>query len=164
MKKAAMFGASLVLTIVALASGANSAGPATILKADTLAGVSGPYVGTANPATNNPIRGINGGGLPWSLDEGKVVLGADGSLVVKVEGLVLTGSGANPVPSFRAVVSCQTVSAGMAAVTNVSTDPFPATATGNSKIEATVTLPDPCFAPIVFVTSSGGAWFAVTGL
>jgi hypothetical protein len=164
MKKAAMFGASLVLTIVALASGANSAGPATILKADTLAGVSGPYVGTANPATNNPIRGISGGGLPWSIAEGKVVLGADGSLVVKVEGLVLTGSGANPVPSFRAVVSCQTVSGGTATVTNVSTDPFPATTTGNSKIEATVALPDPCFAPIVFVTSPGGAWFAVTGI
>jgi hypothetical protein len=53
---------------------------------------------------------------------------------------------------------------GAAAVENVSTDPFPATTTGDSKIEATVSLPSPCFAPIVFVTSPGGSWFAVTGV
>lgn len=159
MKKIAVLGASLIVSLVALASGAGSAGPATILKADTLAGVSGPYVGSANP-----IRGINGGGLPWSIAEGKAVLEADGRLEVKVEGLVLTATQANPVPSFRAVVSCQTISDGMAAVTNVSTDPFPATTTGDSKIEATVALPTPCFAPIVFVTSPTGAWFAVTGV
>jgi hypothetical protein len=158
MKKVAMLGTSLVLIVIASASGANSAGPATVLKADTLAGVSGPYVGASNP-----IRGIPGGGLPWSIAEGKAVLGADGSLEVKVEGLVLTATGANPVTSFRAAVSCQTIVSGTAAVTNVSTDPFPATTTGDSKIEATVALPDPCFAPIVFVTSPGGSWFAVTG-
>jgi hypothetical protein len=34
---------------------------------------------------------------------------------------------------------------------------------GDAEIEDTVTLPSPCFAPIVFVTSTGNAWFAVTG-
>ncbi len=159
MKKVAVLGASLILIVIALASGANSAGPATVLKADTLVGVSGPYVGVSNP-----IRGIPGGGLPWSIAEGKAVLGADGTLEVKVEGLVLTATGANPVNSFRAAVSCQTIADGAAAVRNVSTEPFPATATGDSKIAATVVLPDPCFAPIVFVTSAGGSWFAVTGV
>jgi hypothetical protein len=158
MKKVAMLGASLVLIVIASASGANSAGPATVLKADTLAGVSGPYVGASNP-----IRGIPGGGLPWSIAEGKAVLGADGSLEVKVEGLVLTATGANPITSFRAAVSCQAIDGTSAVTTNVSTGLFPATTTGDSKIEATVSLPDPCFAPIVFVTSPGGSWFAVTG-
>jgi len=158
MKKVAVLGATLILTLVALASGANSADPATILKAETLAGVSGPYVGSTNP-----IRGVAGGGAPWRIAEGKVVLDADGSLEVKVEGLVLL-NGTNPIASFRAIVSCQTISGGTAAVTNVSTDPFPATTTGDSKIEATVSLPSPCFAPIVFVTSPGGSWFAVTGV
>jgi len=167
MKKAAMLGASLILTLVALASGANSAAPAAILRADTLAGVSGPFVGTANPATNNPIRGINGGGLPWSIAEGKVVLGADGSLVVKVEGLVLASgslTGTNPIAQFKAIVSCLTIDGTSAATTNISTGLFPATTSGDSKIESTVTLPSPCFAPIVFVTSPGGSWFAVTGV
>ena len=157
--KIAVLGALSLVGLLMTASGAGSAGTATILKADTLAGVSGPYVGTPNP-----IRGVNGGGIPWDIAEGKVVLGADGSLEVKVEGLVLATTGANPVSTFRAIVSCQTIVAGAAAVTNVSTGTFPATTTGDSKIEATVSLPDPCFAPIVFVTSPTGSWFAVTGV
>jgi hypothetical protein len=157
--KIAVLGASLMVGLVVTASGAGSAGTATILKAGTLAGVSGPYVGAPNP-----IRGVVGGGIPWDIGEGKVVLAADGRLEVKVEGLVLATTGANPVTSFRAIVSCQTIVGGAAAVTNVSTDPFPATTTGDSKIDATVSLPDPCFAPIVFVTSPTGSWFAVTGV
>lgn len=48
------------------------------------------------------------------------------------------------------------------------TDAFPATqgfaseGGGNAKIEADLALPQPCLAPIIFVTSPGGAWFAVT--
>jgi hypothetical protein len=159
MKKIAVLGAMLLVALLALASGASSAASPTILKADTLAGVSGPYVGAANP-----IRGVNGGGIPWNIAEGKVVLAADGSLEVKVEGLVLATTGANPIPNFRAIVSCQTIEDGAAAVRNVSTDPFPANTTGDSKIAATVALPSPCFAPIVFVTSPTGSWFAATGV
>ena len=66
MRKVAVLGATLVLIVIALASGANSAGPANVLKADTLVGVSGPYVGSANP-----IRGVNGGGIAWDIDEGE---------------------------------------------------------------------------------------------
>ena len=156
--KIAMLGMALIVGLVVTATGAGSAGSASILQADTLAGVSGPYVGATNP-----IRDVNGGGIPWDIAKGKVELEADGSLEVEVEGLVLATTGANPVPSFRAIVSCQTIVDGAAAVRNVSTDPFLATTTGDSKIEATVSLPDPCFAPIVFVTSPTGSWFAVTG-
>jgi hypothetical protein len=46
---------------------------------------------------------------------------------------------------------------------NVSTDPVPATMTGNAEIDAKVALQSPCFASIVFVTSGTGNWFAVTG-
>jgi len=46
---------------------------------------------------------------------------------------------------------------------NVETGPFPATPTGDSEIDANVKLPSPCIAPIVFVTSPTGAWFAATG-
>ena len=51
----------------------------------------------------------------------------------------------------------------MATVTNVSTRQFPASPTGNADIRARVKLPEPCIAPIVFVASPGGAWFAATG-
>lgn len=53
---------------------------------------------------------------------------------------------------------------------NILTDPFPATTGpasaggGNAEIVADVALPQPCIAPIIFVTSGGGNWFAATGL
>jgi len=34
----------------------------------------------------------------------------------------------------------------------------------DAKLDTAVTLPSPCFAPIVFVTTPGGAWLAVSGL
>jgi hypothetical protein len=136
-----------------------SAGPATILHFDTMTPVTGPYVGTANP-----IRTVPGGGLPWIITAGTGSLKTDGHLLVHVRGLVLAHQGINPVPDFEAIVSCQTISpAGAATITNLSTAPFPASTAGNSDINATVSLPHPCIAPIVFVASPTGAWFAATG-
>ena len=40
--------------------------------------------------------------------------------------------------------------------------PRPYTGGGNASIEAHANLPHPCIAPIVFVASPGGAWFAAT--
>ncbi len=139
-----------------------------LLEADTMVGVDGPFVGNANP-----IRGVDGGGLPWVLDEAKVELERDGKLKVEVEGLIIPadlGFGNNPAPFFRVIVSCLSVDAGGNVVTaNVMTtngaevmegDPQ----NGDAKIEADVVLPTPCIAPIVFVTSPGGSWFSATGL
>ena len=71
----------------------------------------------------------------------------------------------NPSANFRAMVSCLNSTG---AVVNFTTDQFPATtglasAGGDSTIETDVTLAQPCFAPIVFVTNAGASWFAVTG-
>jgi len=52
---------------------------------------------------------------------------------------------------------------GSVVTVNTSTDQYPATMTGDAKIEAMLHLPDPCVAPIIFVTSPSGEWFAVTG-
>ncbi len=132
--------------------------------------VTGPFVGSTNP-----IRGINGGGFPWMISEGRGELQSDGTLKVQVTGLVLFNGppvpanlqGTNPIAAFRAVVSCLTIVAGSPAMKNVSTDPFPATPEGNAEIEAAISLPSSCIAPIVFVTNGTvappGAWFAVTG-
>jgi hypothetical protein len=144
-----------------------SADPGTILKFDTMTPVTGPYVGNGNP-----IRTVPGGGLPWMISAGTGSLKSDGRLLVHVRGLVLADQppvppalqGTNPIPDFRAIVSCQSIGAGgTAAITNVSTAQFPASTSGNADIKATVSLPHPCIAPIVFVTSPGGAWFAATG-
>ncbi len=152
--------ATVALTVPALSSG--GADGRKVVSAAVLAPVTGPYVGTANP-----IRGVVGGGLPWRIASGNVDLRADGRLHVEVEGLVFAAGpneGTNTIPSFKAIVSCQTIDGGAAAVSNVSTTLFPASLAGDAEIDAKISLPSPCFAPIVFVTSSTGAWFAATGV
>jgi hypothetical protein len=137
-----------------------------VVKFDVMTTVTGPYVGAANP-----IRGISGGGFPWEVQDAKGELHTDGTVIVKVHGLTLAHQdpvppaqqGTNPVPQFKAIVSCQTINAGAPAVVNVETAPAPATTTGDATIEGTVSLPSPCIAPIVFVTSPTNSWFAATG-
>jgi len=130
-----------------------------IIEFETMVGVSGPFLGTPNP-----IRGVSGGGAAWKIASAQGELETDGSLKVQVRGLVLVSTGSNPVPNFRAIVSCRSIgSAGQPTEANVSTDNFLATPEGDSDIEATVNLPSPCIAPIIFVTSPMGAWFAATG-
>jgi hypothetical protein len=154
------------LVPVLTSSSSANADPGTVLQFDVMTPVTGPYVGTANP-----IRMVPGGGLPWMITSGTGFLSRDGRLDVRVRGLVLADQpsvpanlrGVNPVADFEAIVSCQTITGAMATVTNVSTGQFRASMTGNSEIRARLKLPEPCIAPIVFVASPAGAWFAATG-
>lgn len=118
-------------------------------------------------------------GAPWVIAGSDGVLSEDGDVFIHVRGLVLgptapTGAGTNPVHNFRAIVSCTTLINGVQEVVNITTGSFPADARGNCQIRDQVTLPDPCYAPIVFVGPApadvvpdtdipGGTWFAVTG-
>lgn len=134
-----------------------------ILEFDTMSGVAAPYTGSGNP-----IRGVAGGGLPWALQSARGELRSNGKLEIRVSGLVFAAgpnTGVNTVPNFRAIVSCQSISdQGEATIVNRSTDNFPASSAGDAYIEAMIELPTPCIAPIIFVTSPGGAWFAATGM
>ena len=139
----------------------------TLLDFHTMTPVSGPYVGSSSP-----IRGVNGGSMPWVIDHGDGTLRADGQLEVFVSGLVLAHDplvpaaqqGTNPSATFAVIVSCMTTSDGGAPVmTNVTTPAVNATPTGNAEIRAKVALPTPCLAPVLFVAGSNGAWFATTG-
>ena len=114
----------------------------------------------------NPIRGINGGGIPWTLASARGELTTSGHLEIRVSGLVLASganAGSNPSAVFRGLVSCLKADATIA---NVSTDAFPATTGpggGDAQIEQDLVLPQPCIAPVIFVTSNTGSWFASTG-
>ena len=138
---------------------------ATVLRFSTMSPVTGPYVGTPNP-----IRGVPGGGLPWVIKSAHGSLDSGGDLSVRVRGLVLANTAAvpaalrsiNPLKTFDAIVSCQSISGSMATVANVTTGNFAATPTGNSTIHASVQLPSPCIAPIVFVAGPG-FWLSATG-
>ena len=157
---------ALVVTLVAVgliaqASAGNGPG-STVLKFKTMVGTVAPYTGAANA-----IRGVAGAGAPWSIDTANGKLEENGDLRIKVTGLIITGTGANPVPEFRAVVSCQSIANGAAVVVNRVTAPFPATTSGDASFKGNVDLPKPCIAPIVFVTNGTGnppgGWFSVTG-
>lgn len=125
------------------------------------------------------INGNTGAGAPWVVSDGDGRLTDEGELNVRVRGLVFAKSvpnvgGTNPVPFFRAIVSCTTVDhTGAAQIVNIATEAFPADAKGNCRIDTDVALPDPCYAPIVLVGTApanatpgvitGGTWFAATG-
>ena len=170
----------LLLSCAVLVGGLLAAGPASvasdqgstkILKFQTMVGVPRPYTGSTNA-----IRGVPGGGLPWVVGQAMGKLKANGRVQIEVQGLVLDPNdadviaaglaGKNPVPSFKAIVSCMSKdAAGTTATTvNVETALFPASMTGDSEIDGKVNLPKPCIAPIVFVTSPAGQWFATTGM
>ncbi len=138
----------------------------TILSFGSMVGVTPGLTGVQSQV---PLRGISGGGLPWMLTSAKGSLRSSGALKIEVEGLVLAAganAGSNPIASFRAIVSCVNSDG---TFTNILTAAFPATTGsalsggGNADIETTVSLPQTCIAPIIFVTSPGGAWFAATG-
>ncbi len=145
---------------------AASAREPRVLSFQTMVPIPATLTGTQSQA---PLRGINGGGLPWEMTSGMGFLTASGQLKVEVEGLVLaagSNAGSNPIPFFRALVSCVNADG---TFDNILTGTFPATTGpassggGDADIETTVSLPQPCIAPIVFVTSPTGAWFAATG-
>ena len=148
----------LVIASTVSTAAAPSAKTPKMLEFDTMVALPQAFTGT-----QAPIRGINGGGLPWAIDQARGELDVNGKLEVQVRGLVLAAganAGINPLATFRAVVSCL---ADDRSTQNLSTLPFAATSSGDADIEAFVTLPRPCIAPIVFVTSAGGAWLATTG-
>ena len=156
----------LTMPLVAATVSSGSNDGRRVLEFDVMAPVSEPFTGATNA-----IRGVPGGGLPWEIDAAKGELRTDGRVEVEVDGLVLARhapvptalQGTNPIASFKAIISCLTSDGGAPATVNVSTALAPASPSGDAKIEDSVELPSPCFAPIVFVASPGGAWFAVTG-
>jgi hypothetical protein len=106
------------------------------------------------------LHGLIGGGVPWSIDEGRAMLFSDGRLHVEVQGLVVAASGTNPIANGRAVLTCSS-----AAVASSPIVPF--SPTGDAEVNTIVALPASCLAPAVFfvgVTATGAErWFAVTG-
>lgn len=171
MKRARMYlyalGAAALLLMLGFSPVVQAAGASsnenTILEFERMVGVSGQFVG----ANGTPVRGLHGGGLPWVITSGEGEVDSAGNVQVEVTGLVLANTPpvppnlrlTNPVPNFRAVVSCLDTRGNPV---NVSTGLFPASPQGNAEIEATVQLPRPCRDPIVFVTSPGLAWFAMS--
>jgi hypothetical protein len=152
-----MFGRLLVTAITVLGLLGASAAPAFADEKGNLTDFSSM---TAITMGGQVVRGITGGGVPWAITSGTGTVSQKGVVDVTVTGLVLKGTGTNPIHSFEATVSCLTPDG----IANVMTGGFDASVPGgNSHIHATVDLPRPCKDPIVFVgISPAGRWFAIS--
>jgi len=140
-----------------------------IITFQTMYGVDGPFIGETNA-----IRGVEGDEAPWTIKHNvRGKLDTKGHLKIHVHGLVFTDDeivppekrGTNDEPTFRGLVSCLTEEGDSVVTKNVPTAEFPATIpSGDSDIDATIDLPNPCVAPIIFILAgSEDKWFAVTG-
>lgn len=108
-------------------------------------------VGNDFTGPDGAIRGVDAGGLPWVVDDAEVKLDGDGKLKVEVEveGLVIADDESvpadlretNPVPEFRAILSCLTPDGSVHQTENIRTATFPASEDGNAEIEDTLDLP-----------------------
>ncbi len=165
---------ALAATVLARSARASDddRGSGAILEFQAMATVQGALVGTRVPFLRNQAAG----GLPWVISGAHGTLHANGKLELQVRGLVLADDPAvpaarrltNPIPTFRAVVSCVTRDG--TAVTS-ETPAVSAGTDGDAHLEAVVSppLPHPCVAPIVFVGNGAGeqqdvTWFAATGV
>lgn len=152
--RAALLLAGLLTAGLLTTSGVAADGGRKALDA-TMAGIPASLVGQV-------FQGATGGGLPWRLEDGRAKVFSNGHVVVEVEGLVLdagANAGKNPIPTGRALVACGGTVVAMS-------DPVPFSPTGDAEVDAWLSLPSPCLAPVVFFAGNTGAgprWFAVTG-
>jgi hypothetical protein len=121
--------------------------------------------------TAGNIRGVNGGGLPWSIGEAEISVKASGKVDLELDDLVFAAGpnvGRNTISSMAVVVSCLDASNQPVNVVSASFPVTVATASdpgGDAHVRTSVELPQQCFAPIALVTNAtGAAWFAVDGL
>lgn len=104
------------------------------------------------------LFGVSPGGAPWVVDHGDVRL-RSGRLDVRVSGLIIPTTGVNPVTELAASVVCN--GAVVATTATVAFSPE-----GDAQIDAAVTLPDRCLAPVVLLNPRGNpaVYIAATGV
>jgi hypothetical protein len=122
-----------------------------------------PMVGS-NPGIT--VGGVASGGAPWVVRHGSAILTDGGRLRVDLRGLILPSTGnTGPVTQVAASVVCSDSVAVTSKSVNLS-------AQGNAEISERLTLPSPCFGPVVLIRVTGanntplpaaGPWIASTG-
>ena len=130
-------------------------------------------VPTGLAGATGAIGTINGAGLPWVIGPAKAVLSVDGTFELKFNDLLFDPSAANVPANLRGTNTQATMQAGVSCLTTTGvrvaalTGTFPVTTgtgAGDGSVEATLTLPSPCIAPIVLITNASGlSWFAAAG-
>ncbi|MGD9750606.1 MAG: hypothetical protein AB7W59_06370 [Acidimicrobiia bacterium] len=127
-------------------------------------------VSTSELGAAGAIRGVNGGGAPWSIGEARVTVRRSGRVDVRFEDLIFTGgpnAGKNTVSPMAVVLTCLDRSGNPAKAVS---QPFAVTVGdgvdigGDADARTTITVPEVCKDPIALITNGTGlAWFAKSG-
>jgi hypothetical protein len=146
---------AIALALVPAAAGADSGGGDQPLLRSGLVG------STPVASGGLVLSGVTPGGVPWVVGSGRVRVDRDGSLDLRVRGLVV------PIPPFNgtnpvATVSASLVCNGMPGTPTATVALSPA---GDTRIRATVAVPSPCLAPAVLVNpgGNGAVYIAANG-
>jgi hypothetical protein len=114
------------------------------------------------------VFGIKPGGADWFLNRGKAKIRSDGSIKVRVRGLVLANNVVPPGFTVTASLFCNgdpVPPATTGTAVGTTAPPVPLSATGDAVITGKFTLPAVCYAPTVMVNPNGnaGTYIAITG-
>lgn len=131
--------------------------------------VQNPFLGTG--CARNAMVGDR---LPWTVREARGSIDSAGRVHARIRGLVLADSpdvpeelrGTNDQPRFRIVLTCQTKDEdGRPVSAQVSSAGFPATETGDCRIDAVIPIPRPCARPVLYITGvDDTVWLASSSL
>lgn len=104
------------------------------------------------------IGGIASGGAPWVLNQGQASVSSDGRIQVELQGLLIAAGGptnlvgtTGPVTMVGASLVCGGSGGAPAPVPATGLSPSPLSSSGSAQIDQLVTIPSPCFAPVVLV-------------
>jgi len=102
------------------------------------------------------FHGVDPGGAPWVLTDGRVRLKSDGELDLRVRGLVIPIAPFNgtpgPVTTINASLYCGADSEKAAVAT---TEQVPISSSGNARIDDSLTVPSTCLSPVILVHPNG---------
>lgn len=123
-------------------------------------------------ANKTAIGDVGACGKIWKLKSGKASLGADGSLKVEVKGLVLndeTVGEYNGTPDGVDGVAAAVICSGpRGTAVAAQTEVVPLSKKGDAKVNAKVSLPQGCIAPVIVLRERYegkiGGWLAGTGI
>ncbi len=119
------------------------------------------------------IGGITSGGAPWVVRSSEVSISPAGQLEMDVQGLLISSGPATGTVGPVKMVAASLVCGGSGGSVAASSDGAPLSTTGNAHIEAQLTLPATCMAPVVLVRifnataatgSQLGPFIAVSGM
>lgn len=107
---------------------------------------------TPSMPTDDPINGVNPGGLPWIIDRGEVRVRESGRMDVRIEGLQIPAPSPfsatdpfNPIPKIHAVLYCDGMMAADSGARNMTVPG------GDSRFRVHLMLPEMCDMPSVLI-------------